>query len=180
MKKVKYRLYLDYEKEEKWINEMSAQGWHLEKFSFGRFVFTKGEPGEYHYRNEFLGEMNAQEKQEYFEFLKESGISVVHEFGGWIYMKRLAAEGEFHLYSDKTSHIAYYNRMLRFFIPLYLINLFVGLVNILNYTTGDYGLGYLNLAVGWLCIAVTFLMLYPVIKIIRRKKELERQQQFFE
>ena len=47
MKKVKNRLYLDYEKEELWINDMVQEGWHLKKFMFFRFTFEKGEQGSY-------------------------------------------------------------------------------------------------------------------------------------
>ena len=87
MKRVMFRFYVDYEKEEEWINEMAEQGWHLMKFSFGRFIFTKGETGAYIYRNEFISGISTNEK-DYFEFLRDRGIAIINEFGGWVYMKK--------------------------------------------------------------------------------------------
>ncbi|KOS68834.1 hypothetical protein AEA09_09970 [Lysinibacillus contaminans] len=49
------RFFSDDQKEEAWINEMSAQGWHLKKFFTIFFTFDKGEPGKYIYRNEYVG-----------------------------------------------------------------------------------------------------------------------------
>lgn len=53
-KLTKIRFFIDYEKEERWVNDMSQQGWHLVKLGFGYFIFEKGLPGEYIYRNEML------------------------------------------------------------------------------------------------------------------------------
>lgn len=178
MKKVVYRFYLDYEKEENWINKMSAKGWHLEKFALGRFTFTKGEPGKYIYRNEFISEMKTKEKKEYFEFLSDSGIVVIHEFGGWVYMKKEANEGPFELFTDNDSHIAYYKRMMNFFVALFFVNVFSGIFNLIISESDN--LGQVKTAVGIFCMMVAFLSVFPIYKIIRRKKELEKQQQFFE
>ncbi|GIN92851.1 hypothetical protein J6TS1_48300 [Siminovitchia terrae] len=179
MKKVVYRFYLDYENEENWINEMSAKGWHLEKFALGRFTFTKGKPGKYVYRNEFISEMKTKEKTEYFEFLSDSGIIVIHEFGGWVYIKKEANEGPFELFTDNDSHIAYYNRMMNFFIAIFFVNVFFGILNF-NIMDDGKNLGYVKMTAGSLNIMVAFLLMFPIYKIIRRKKELEKQQQFFE
>ena len=44
MKKKKFRFFIDHENEEKWINDMAEQGWHLKKFWPFVFVFEKGTP----------------------------------------------------------------------------------------------------------------------------------------
>ncbi|AMX00568.1 DUF2812 domain-containing protein [Rummeliibacillus stabekisii] len=179
MKKVKYRFYLDFEKEEKWINEMARKGWHLEKFLLGRFTFIKGDPGESIYRNEFITGMSHQEKKEYFEFLKDSGITIVHEFGGWVYMKKAAVEGPFEIYTDTKSKIDYYKRILNIFLLLFFLNVSYGIMNMRFYT--DYSsIDLMTVTVGVLNIAVALLIAVPIVKIMKRKKGLEEEQQFFE
>ncbi|WP_026695407.1 DUF2812 domain-containing protein [Peribacillus kribbensis] len=179
MKKVKFRFYLDHEKEEKWINEMAGSGWHLKKFTLGRFTFEKGEPGTCIYRNEFISGMSNDEKKDYFEFLKDSGITIVHELGGWVYMKKDAADGPFEIYTDTESKISYYKRMLNMFLFLFVLNAWLGFMNISvfgNHTKIE----FLNSAIGIFNVAAALLIAVPTIKIIRRKRELNGKRQFFE
>lgn len=179
MRKVRYRLYLDYEKEEKWINEMAAQGWHLEKWFLNRFAFTKGEKGAFTYRNEFLGAMSKQEKQDYFELLKDSGITIIYELGGWVYMKKASAEGPFELYTDTHSKIDYYKRMLNIFLLLFFVNVWSGILNV--FVLGDQSLPeFFNSAVGIFNVAVAFLIAIPIIKIIQRKRALMKKKDLYE
>lgn len=179
MKKVKYRFNLNYQKEEEWINEMSQQGWHLEKFSFGKFTFIKGEPGEFIYRSELLGDMPKKEKAEYLEFLTDSGITIVHEFAGWLYTRRAASEGPFELFTSNQSYIGYYQRILKYMIPLFLINLSMAFLNlVISGVNGN--LGWLNMSVGSLNALVTLILLIPLGHVYRQKSKLEKEQQFFE
>lgn len=179
MKKVMHRFYLDYEKEEKWINEMAAHGWQLKKFSFGRFTFTKGESGAFIYRNEFIGGMSKNEKQNYFEFLKDSGISIINEFGGWVYMKKATAEGPFEIYTDTKSKIAYYKRILNAFLLLFFVNAWMGIMNI-SILGDKVKTGFISQNIGIFNIAAALLIAFPIMKIIGRKRKLKRKQQFFE
>lgn len=178
MRKVLYRFFVDFEKEEKWVNEMGAQGWHLQKFTLARFAFTKGEPGVFIYRNEFISGLSSNEKKDYFEFLKDSGISIINELGGWVYMKKAAADGPFELYTDTKSKIAYYKRMLNIFALLFFINAWMGITNISILDKTRYG--FVNQTIGIFNIAAALLIAYPIIKIIKSKKSLEKDQQFFE
>ena len=179
MRKVRYRFYFDYEKEEKWINEMAAQGWHLEKWFLNRFTFTKGEPGAFTYRNEFLGAMSKQEKQDYFELLKDSGITIIYELGGWVYMKKASAEGPFELYTDTHSKIDYYKRMLNIFLLLFFVNVFAGILNAGIF--GDESLPRsMNSVVGIFNMAVAILLTFPIIKIIQRKRALMKKKDLYE
>lgn len=179
MKKVKYRFYLDYEKEEKWINDMAVNGWDLEKFSLGRFKFTKGEPGKFVYRNELISGMSPTEKKDYFEILKDSGITIIQEFGGWIYMKKAVSEGPLEIYTDIKSKIDYYNRILNLFLLLFIVNICSGLSNI-NFFSNQSSLGFINSTMGIINIFVAALIACPIIKIIFRKRDLQQKHQFFE
>jgi hypothetical protein len=86
----------DYEKEERWLNDMSQKGWQLRWASIGRYVFEKGEPGEYNYRLELLeNDPNSKENLSYILFLKETGIEMAGECKNWIYLRQKASEGDF-------------------------------------------------------------------------------------
>lgn len=54
--KRKWRVFWlwDFDKEERWLNEMASQGWQLRHPGFCNYLFEKGEPGEYVYRLEML------------------------------------------------------------------------------------------------------------------------------
>jgi hypothetical protein len=179
MKKVKYRFYVDYEKEEQWINEMSKNGWNLERFMVFRYTFAKGEPGAYIYRNELLAGFTIKDKNNYLDFLKESGIEVVNKFGGWAYFRKKAAEGPFEIYTDTTSKISYYNRILNLFTLLFLCNLIMGIFNLIVSKSAPYK-GVVNLSTGIVGVIVAILILIPTMKVYHRKKSLIDQQQLFE
>ncbi|MED3661185.1 DUF2812 domain-containing protein [Ureibacillus sp. FSL K6-8385] len=176
MKKVKYRIFLDYDKEERWINDMAEKGWHLEKFAPGRFVFRKGEPGAYIYRLEFVGNLPKEEKEEYVGILEDSGASIVHESFGWIYAKKPADGGPFELYTDAGSKIAYYNRILNTFLILFLVAIGGAGYNFSLARMTD--IEAVPIASGVVCALSAFIIGVQMIKISRKKKKL--QESFFE
>lgn len=179
MKKRKVRFYLDYEKEETWINEMAANGWHLKGYFFFFYTFIKGEPGTFIYRTEFLGGMSSKESKEYLGFMEESGVTIVQNYGAWVYMKKPAAQGPFEIYTDKESKVAYYNRILKIFGLLFIVNLYLGIFN-LNLDGDKTNFGVVNSGVGVLSIAVAILIAVPIVKIMQRKRALTKDQDFFE
>lgn len=101
MKKVIRKIFFvwQYEKEEQWLNEMSAKGWQLTTMStgkIGKYVFEKGAPNEYEYRLEFLDkDASSPESDEYISFLKETNIEMIGACRNWIYIRKKTAEGGF-------------------------------------------------------------------------------------
>ncbi|WP_336606128.1 DUF2812 domain-containing protein [Heyndrickxia oleronia] len=61
--------------------------------------------GAFVYRNKFISGMSPNEKRITLNFT-DSGISIANELGGWVYMKKAAAEGPFEIYTDTKSKIA--------------------------------------------------------------------------
>lgn len=78
MKHVVRKLFANFEKEEKWLNEMASKSLNLVDYSFGRYLFEEGTPGEYIYRIELLKEdpMHAESKA-YINFMEDSGVECV-------------------------------------------------------------------------------------------------------
>ena len=68
-KKTVFKLFFvwDFEKEERWLNEMAQEGWVLDNTGFSFYTFVRCEPGEYIIRLE----MNPS--SDYRAFVKELG-----------------------------------------------------------------------------------------------------------
>jgi len=90
MKKTMHKMFFiwEYEKEEKWLNKMSSNGWQLIKATLFKYVFEKGEPNEYVYRLELLDKNpSSSESKAYVNFLDEVNIESVGECRNWIYLR---------------------------------------------------------------------------------------------
>lgn len=130
-KRVVWKSFSDYEKEERWLNHMAADGWEMTSYVMGRYVFSKGIPGRYIYRVQLLDNLpSAEGSQEYLRLLKDAGIEYVDNHLRWIYIRRLAEDGPFELFSDRDSKIAHHKRVAALFgtvgaaqIPLVTVNL---------------------------------------------------------
>ena len=84
----------DFEKEERWLNEMAMNGWALEKAYFATYIFAPCEPGEYIFRME----MNSN--KDYRSFVEGLGAEYVGSCVTWMYFRRKAELGAFDLFSD--------------------------------------------------------------------------------
>jgi len=175
MKKRMYRFFIDYEKEERWVNDMADRGWNLKKTVVGYFVFEKGTPGQYIYRNEFVN----RKSKDYFEFLDEMNIECVSKFGGWAYYRKPKSEGNFELFSDATSKISYLKSMNRFFILVLLFNVMIGIYNVVLGLL-EPAAGLLSIRTGCISFLVALLMVVPIVKIGNRKKGLKQDLHIFE
>lgn len=154
----------DFEKEERWLNEMAMEGWTLAEVGFCRFTFEKTEPGAYIVRTEMHGE-----DEEYLRFLEELGAEYVGRVVQWIYIRRPAEEGPFELFSDIDSRIRYLDRIGKVLLIIGIANLLIGVMNSLNFG----GLGVINL----LCAT---LLMYALGRIRGKKDQLEQERQFHE
>ncbi len=104
----------DFEKEEKWLNEMAAKGLLLTDVGFCRYVFQEGTPGEYQYHLEWLRHFPSHpESRAYIQFIEETGAEHVGSFKKWVYLRKKASEGAFNLFSGLDSRIAHFQRVTR-------------------------------------------------------------------
>ncbi|WP_134021705.1 DUF2812 domain-containing protein [Lysinibacillus sp. YR326] len=175
MKKRVYRFFLDYEKEEAWVNDMAEQGWYLKRTMVGYFIFEKGEPGQYIYRNELI----KGKSQDYFDFLESMNIEFVSKFGVWAYYRKKKSEGPFVLFSDSSSKIKYLKSISRLFIAVTFLNLLIGFFN-LYIGLGESTERFLNTGVSFLNFVVVMIMCMQILKVERRKKGLQRELHIFE
>lgn len=177
MKKIIYKWFIDWEKEEKWINEMAAKGLALTSIGFCRFEFEECAPGEYTYRCEFLeNPASHPESEQYIRFMEETGCEHIASWMKWVYFRKKTADGAFELFSDNESKIKYLKRIL--FIPALIggLNLYIGAFNlflaIVNSSHVNY-LGLINLVLGLFLLAL-------FAKYFKKLKKLKAEQNLFE
>ena len=147
MRQVIHKLFLgwNYEKEEAWLNEMSAKGQHLVSVGLCRYEFEEGEPGEYTYRYELLQNPPPHpEGIEYIQFVEDMGAEHIGSMEGWAYFRKKTSEGEFNLFSDNASLAAYHLRMQRLVFGIGLLQLFVAVAvpAFLSWITGGWHFAY--------------------------------------
>lgn len=169
----------DWEEEERWLNEMAAQGWHFVKYSFPfRYTFERGEPGAYQYCLQALEhKIGSMESQNYIAFLRDMNIEVVDSYLYWVYFRKPADGQPFEIFSDVESKM---NHMRRFaLIPLLCL-----IVLCLNLMWGapiliDNG-GVMGLLLVVLEIIFAVLMVYGLTRMTVKYLELAKQQQLHE
>lgn len=133
MKKNIHKLFWawEFEKEEKWLNEMAAKGLHLTDIGFCRYTFEEGTPGEYQYRLELLDHFpNHPESVQYIRFMEETGAEQIGSLMRWVYFRKRAETGSFELFSDIDSRIKHLQRVNCLMIPLLVMELAVGADNL--------------------------------------------------
>ena len=170
----KFRLYLDKDKETAWINEMAAQGYALTGFCIGFYKFEECEPGKYTYQIDFGDKMFAVDDN-YREFMAENNIEIVSLWGYWIFLRKLAADGEFKLYTDVDSSIEHYTKILKMFKIVTIIELICFFVEVMGAMNGA-GIGFFGmLLIGAIvigCMRATISTKRKIAELKERKGEV--------
>ena len=157
------------EKEEAWLEEMSAQGWHLVSASIpGNYLFEKGEPHDFVYRLDFQYQSN-QDREAYLQLFQDAGWELVGQMNTWYYFRKLRQPGETpEIFTDRESKIAKYQRVLGImiiFFPIWIV-LFTR-IPIERY-------GFFSMLLGLLYLVLMLLFSYAVLNLIRRISQLKR------
>lgn len=161
----------NFKKEEKWLNDMAAQGKVLVHVGFGVYEFEDCQPGEYIIRMEMLDNGPCTQKgKEYIRFVEETGAEQVSSIMRWVYFRKKAELGAFELMGDNATRIKHLKGIICMLIPLALLNLINALNNI------DLG----NTATGILCAVIVALLAYGILRLNAQKKALEKEAQLYE
>lgn len=180
MKKVIWKQFWlwNFDKEEKWLNEMSALGLQLCCIGFCRYVFEQGTPGEFTYRLEMLKDLPSHPRSEkYIRFVEDTGAEYIGSMFRWAYFRKVPGMGEFDLYSDIGSRIKHLNEML-------VLTGIIGGVNLIN------GLNRLHawwldrvasdLILVALCLLVGGLGTYGFTRLFLMRRRLKKEQRLHE
>ena len=132
---IKFRVYFDKDKETTWLNEMAAQGYALTGYCACFYTFEQCEPGKYTYQIDFGDKMFAVDDN-YREFMAENNVEIVCLWGYWIILRKLAANGNFELYTDVDSSIEHYTKILKMFKFVTILELICFMVEALGAMNG--------------------------------------------
>lgn len=113
-----YRLFTagEYDKREKWVNQMCKKGYALKNFGLFKYEFEKCNPGEYYYCIELLENLSSNpEDQDYINFLRDEWkIEYIGCNYNWAFFRRKSMGGKFSLFSSKEAKLSYFKRILTF------------------------------------------------------------------
>lgn len=173
---IKYRWFWawNYDKEEKWLNEMSEKGLQLTEVKMIRYKFEEGKVNEYTYRIEMLDEVpNSEKSRDYIRFLEETGVEMIGKYIRWVYLRKKKSEGDFDLFSDLDSRISHLTRILYFLAVLIPIELFAT-IDLWWSFTADVEVYSLVFAI--LSTIVEVLLITGVIKIYNQRKRMKEER----
>lgn len=108
---LRYFTIADYEKEQKWINDMSRGGWNFKGTNGFIYTFEKGVPGELSYKIDLPDErMTDGGVEAYYRFMEECGIEVVHTFKMWRYIRKKTISGDFNIGDNTYAQLRMVNK----------------------------------------------------------------------
>ena len=173
----KFFFVWDFDKEEKWLNELAVKGLALVSVGFCKYEFEDCIPGEYKICIQLLDKLPKHpESRKYIEFMEETGAEHVGSFTRWVYFRKKAAEGDFQLFSDNTSKTKYITTMLSFVATIVILNLYIGLYNLFLVFFLDSAFNY----IGMLNLAIGVIGLPGIIKLWKKRSLLKKESQLFE
>ncbi len=167
----------EYEKEEKWLNEMAAKGLALVDYTFCRYSFEECEPGEYSFKIQLLEHRPSHpESEQYIRFMEETGAEQVASYLNWVYFRKKTAEGAFEIFSDIESKLKHHILVKKLLVPFGVLNLCVGTGNIINTWFHAREIVW----VPFINIACAVLIFYGVSVINKKIKALKKEQTIHE
>lgn len=180
-RKTVYKLLFiwDWDEEERWLNEMSAQGWHFVQYSFPfRYTFEQGEPDAYQYQLQALEHrLSSRESQNYIAFLRDMDIELVASYLFWAYLRKPNDGKPFEIFSDVESKL----RHMRRFASIPLVCLMMLCINLMwgAPVLMEHG-GIVGMVLVALEIVLALLMIYGLTRMTVKYRELEKQRDMHE
>ena len=166
----KRKLFLDEIKEEKWLNDMSANGWHLTKFQplLATYTFEQDSSKSYTYRLDLIAGLPT----DYVAFIEESGADIIHQNGFWTYFRKESTAGEFVLYSDAPSKIAMLQRMLLVYMFVMIFNIMITAYN-LNVNEGAILMQIIAVINTIAAVTLVPFIIHTIRRILRLKRQIQ-------
>ncbi len=168
----------EFDKEEKWLNDMAAQGKALVSARYATYEFEDSAPCEYAVRLEMLEQApDSPEGRQYIEFVESTGAEYVGKVMKWVYFRKKTADGPFELHGDNTTRINHLGGIIRLLKPLMALNVGLGVYNLCI------GIGLnsvVNVGCAGASAAVAVLLYRGIVNLNEKKKQLEKEAQLFE
>lgn len=169
----------DFDKEEKWLNNMAAKGLALVAVHGIFYTFEQSEPGEYGIRIELLNELPSfPESEQYIRFLEGTGAEHIGSTLRWVYFRKKKVNGEFDPFSDYNCRVRHLNRVLWLLVPVSLIFISGSINFTFRFLDGmrDPAVAVITL----LEIAFLILIIYGIIRLLILKHRLKKEHRLYE
>ena len=127
MKTTVKKTFLDIHKEEEWLNEQGENGLMLIAYHGGEYEFEDVSPARYQYKID-LPAYTGSKKKEYLAFLEQTGISVVAEYGGRVYLRKNAADGPLDMYTEQKEAEKQISKRLSFYFVTAISQFMLGVI----------------------------------------------------
>ena len=185
MKVKRWKLFLDFEKEEEWLNKKVAEGLAMTHYTFGRYTFEECPPGEYTYRIELLkNSVTNLDNVKYIRFIEDSGAEHVDSYLNWVYFRKKTTEGSFKIYTNLESRITHYQRVIRlflWFVPLLLVGFLSQVPTIFLFLENGYQLSAIQVIISFILLGaliVVGVLFYGRIvpRLIKKVKRMKRER----
>lgn len=165
----------NFDKEEKWLNEMATQGLHLVAVGFCKYTFEEGMPGEYCVRMELLNDVPTHPKsRRYINFIEDTGAEYIGSIMRWTYFRKKTGDGGFNLFSDIDSRIVHLKRILFLIGVIGAMELYVSAFNgfLLFAENGS----TLNLATTVLGSMLSIIIVYGFLRTYFQYRSLKKER----
>ncbi|WP_440895493.1 DUF2812 domain-containing protein [Amphibacillus sp. Q70] len=108
----KFKFFIDYNKEEKWLREMAQKGYQLNKVSFG-YQFRESEPSDEIFRIDYRTFKKNVDFVDYCLMFEDSGWKHISgtKYSGAQYFQRIREDVSDDIFSDLSSKAGRYKRL---------------------------------------------------------------------
>ena len=113
-RKISINWFVDFDKEEKWLNDMAKEGWAFWHTNGIIYRFKQCKPGEFIYQIDFDEDKSKQGVGDYVVFRKSCGDQFVHQWKRKIYWKRETASGPFEAENNVAAKLRLTNKAFNF------------------------------------------------------------------
>ncbi|KAA9021073.1 DUF2812 domain-containing protein [Niallia endozanthoxylica] len=115
----KFKFFINFEKEEKWLHEMAKQGYQLEDKSFG-YKFLSAEPEDTTIKVDYRVFKKQEDFIDYCTLFEDSGWKHISgkKSSGAQYFKKVDENSEEDIFSDNISKAGKYKRLSSMFVQM--------------------------------------------------------------
>lgn len=154
------------QKEEGWLSNMAAEGWHLDQVSLPSFYhFQKGAPARIVYRLDYQT-LDKKNRESYLQLFEDAGWEHVGDHSGWVYFRKPYSDDPAPaIFNDNASKSKKYQRIM-----LYLV-IFLPILVVLMPEIGERS-GTFFLIIQGFYFALLLLYVYTMIRLLGRIGEL--------
>lgn len=128
----KFKFFIDFDKEEKWLEKMAQQGWQLENRTVG-YQFRQTQPEDTVIRIDYRKFKTQEDFVDYCTLFEDSGWKHLAGSKNSVsqYFKKMHKDSEEDIFSDRQSNAAKYKRLSEMFVQLAIcyLPLFAALIS---------------------------------------------------